>query len=133
MEVINKYGYVSNNAARSLKSSSSHTVGLIIPNINNDFFSSIAVVIEQYFDSHNYSLIICNTDNDPDKEDRYFRKLDSMKVDGIIAISCQRMLEKDLISRDIPILLLDRTPITNMDLAAVASDPKNGIYQATKN
>ena len=130
-EVVAKYGYVSNNAARSLKSSSSHTVGLIIPNINNDFFSSIAVSIEQYFDRNNYALFICNTDNDPQKERRYFHRLDSMRVDGIMVISCQDMLESDLITREIPIIRIDRAPISNMDLPIVSSDATEGIYQAT--
>ena len=131
-KVIEEYGYVSNNAAKSLKSSSSHTVGLIIPNINNDFFSTIAVSIEQYFDSMNYALFICNTDNDPQKERRYFHKLDSMQVDGIIIISCQNTLSSDLISRDIPILLLDRLPMNTMNLKAVFSDAIHGIYMATE-
>ncbi len=131
MKVIEQYGYVSNNNARSLKSSASHTVGLIIPNINNDFFSSIAVTIEQFFDYYDYSLFICNTDNDPQKERRYFRRLDSMRVDGIIVISCQKRIEKDVISRNIPIVLLDRIPENDMDLPVVTSDSKNGIYQAT--
>ncbi|MBR5340502.1 MAG: LacI family DNA-binding transcriptional regulator [Erysipelotrichaceae bacterium] len=130
--VIDKYGYVSNNAARSLKSSSSRTVGLIMPNINNDFFSTIAVSIEQFFDYNNYSLFICNTDNDPQKERRYFHKLDSMQVDGIMVISCQNLLESDLVSRDIPILLIDRTPINSMNLHIVASDVKTGMFKATE-
>ena len=130
--VIDEYGYVSNNAAKSLKSSSSHTVGLIIPNINNDFFSSIAVSIQQEIDFEDYSLFICNTDNDPVKERRYFRKLDSMQVDGIIVISCQNRLESDLLSRNIPILLLDRTPINDMDLPSITSNLQNGFYLATK-
>ena len=131
MKVIEQYGYVSNNNARSLKSSASHTVGLIIPNINNDFFSSIAVTIEQFFDYYDYSLFICNTDNDPQKERRYFRRLDSMRVDGIIVISCQKRIEKDVISRNVPIVLLDRIPENDMDLPVVTSDSKSGIYQAT--
>ena len=129
--VIEQYGYVSNNTARSLRSSASHTIGLILPNINNDFFSTIAVSIEQFFDYHDYALFICNTDNDPQKERRYFHRLDSMRVDGIIVISCQKMLENDIVSRNIPIVLLDRTPINNMDLPIVTSDVADGMYQAT--
>ena len=131
-EVINKYGYVSNNAARSLKSSSSHTVGLIIPNINNDFFATIAATIEQYFDRYDYAVFICNTDNDPQKERRYFHRLDSMRVDGIMVISCQDLLGSDLITRNIPIVLIDRTPFNNMDLPIVASDILTGISNATE-
>ena len=131
MKVIEEHGFVSNNAARSLKSSSSHTIGLILPNINNDFFSSIAVTIEQFFDYHDYSLFICNTDNDPQKERRYFRRLDSMRVDGIIVISCQKRIESDVISRSIPIVLLDRVPENDLNLCVVTSDAMDGIYQST--
>ena len=131
-EVIEQYGYVSNNAARSLKSSSSHTIGLILPNMSNDFFSSIAVSAEQYCDSMDYSLFICNTDNSPEKELRYFRKLDSMRVDGILVISCMKMIERDILSRDIPVVLIDRTPLNNMDLPYVTSDIYTGIYSATE-
>lgn len=129
--VIEQYGYVSNNTARSLRSSASHTVGLILPNINNDFFSTIAVSVEQFFDYHDYALFICNTDNDPQKERRYFHRLDSMRVDGIIVISCQKTLENDIVSRNIPIVLLDRTPLNNMDLPVVTSDVPEGMFQAT--
>ena len=130
--IIDQVGYVSNNAARSLKSSRSHTVGLIMPNIGNDFFSSIAVSVEQFFDAHDYSLFICNTDNNPEKEARYFRKLDSMQVDGIIVISCEEHLDNDLINRNIPVILLDRTPDNNMNLLKVTSDAKEGLFSATE-
>ena len=103
-----------------------------MPDINNDFFSQLAVTIEHYFDDHDYSLFICNTENNPEKELRYFRKLDSMRVDGIIVISCQKMLESDIISRNIPVLLLDRTPMNNMNLPTVTSDVSNSIYRATE-
>ena len=129
--VIKKYGYVSNNTARTLRSSASHTVGLILPNINNDFFSSIAVSIEQYFDFNDYALFICNTDNDPQKERRYFRRLDSMRVDGIIVISCQKEIEAGILSREIPVVLLDRTPKNEQDLCIVTSDVIKGIHDAT--
>lgn len=130
--IIRQYGYRMNNAAKSLKSSSSHTVGLIIPSINNDFFSTIASTVETWFDERDYSLFICNTNNDPDKEIRYFRRLDAMQVDGILCISCQRMLDSTLLTRDIPVLLIDRKPINNQDLCTVASDAEDGIYTTTK-
>ena len=129
--VIQEYGYVSNNAARSLKMSTSKTIGLIVPNISNEFFSNIAVTIEQFFDELDYSLFICNTDNDPEKERRYFRRLDKMQVDGLIVISCQRSLDSNLMSRNIPILLLDRKPENEMALPTVSSDAREGIYKAT--
>ncbi len=129
--IINRYGYRMNNAAKSLKSSSSHTIGLIIPNINNNFFSTIATETEHYFDAHDYSLFICTTDNDPEKEIRYFRKLDAMMVDGILCVSSQRMLDSDLLNRDIPVLLIDRTPANNKNYHIVDNDNTLGIYKST--
>ena len=130
--IIKQYGYRINNAAKSLKSSSSHTVGLIIPNINNEFFSTIASTVETWFDDHDFSLFICNTNNNPDKEIRYFRRLDALQVDGILCISCQKMLDSNLLTRDIPVLLLDRSPINNKNYHIVDSDVESGIYTVTK-
>ena len=117
--VIKEYGYVSNNTARTLRSSASHTVGLILPNINNDFFSSIAVSIEQYFDFNDYALFICNTDNDPQKERRYFHRLDSMRVDGIIVISCQKEIEAGILSRE----EADQDERKNVIIKALGAEP----------
>ena len=129
--VIEKYGYISNNAARSLKLATSRSVGLIVPNLINEFFSTIAVSIEQFFDSIDYSLFICNTDNDPEKELRYFKRLEKMQVDGIIVISCMDMIDSTILTRNIPIVLLDRNPINKMDLPLVSTDAAEGIYKAT--
>lgn len=131
-QVIKDSGFVFNNAARSLKSSSSHTIGLILPNINNPFFANIASIVESYTFEHDYALFVCNTNNSADKEKQYFKKLNSMQVDGIIVISCQKEIVDDIVQRNIPIILIDRTPTNNMNLTIIASDAEEGIYQETK-
>ena len=56
--IIRQYGYRMNNAAKSLKSSASHTVGLIVPSVQNEFFASIATRVEQFFDRHEYDPLL---------------------------------------------------------------------------
>ena len=53
--IIKEYGYTANIAAKSLRTSKSKTIGLIVPNIDNEWFSQLALDIENYFFKHNYS------------------------------------------------------------------------------
>lgn len=66
--IIDKYGYTTNMAAKSLRMSKSKTVGLIVPNIDNEWFSHLVLEIEKYFFEQNYSVFICNTSQDEKKE-----------------------------------------------------------------
>ncbi len=52
--IIKEYGYTANIAAKSLRTSKSKTIGLIVPNIDNEWFSQLALDIENYFFKHNY-------------------------------------------------------------------------------
>ena len=82
--LIKEYGYTTNIAAKSLRTSKSKTIGLIVPNIDNAWFSQLALAIEKQFFDNNYSVFICNTSQDEKKEVAYFKSLDSKMVDGII-------------------------------------------------
>jgi len=85
--LIKEHGYTTNIAAKSLRTSKSKTIGLIVPNIDNAWFSQLALAIEKQFFDNNYSVFICNTSQDEKKEVAYFKSLDSKMVDGIICIS----------------------------------------------
>lgn len=128
--VIDRYGYVSNNAAKSLRGSSTRTIGLIVPNIRNEFFADVAASIENYFYEHSYSVFICNSSNETEKEINYFHQLNFQRVDGIVCISGQRMIDNDIVNRDIPIVLLDRSPINSMNLPVIQSDDRDGFTKA---
>ncbi|NLC96634.1 MAG: LacI family transcriptional regulator [Erysipelotrichaceae bacterium] len=130
--VIKEYNYVANSAAKSLRISSSHTIGVILPNIINYYFAHITTMIESYFYEKGYPVFICNTANDPEQEKEYFKLLDQQLVDGIICISCQKMFDSNLISRKIPIVLIDRNPVNTMNLPIIRSDEWTATYQATQ-
>lgn len=108
--IIKEYGYTANIAAKSLRTSKSKTIGLIVPNIDNEWFSQLALDIENYFFKHNYSVFICNTSQNEEKEVAYFKSLDSKLVDGIICISGIETIPSDSLTRDIPIVCIDRKP-----------------------
>ena len=102
------YGYVSNMNAKSLRESKSQTIGLIVPDISNDFFATLALHIENYSAKHNYSVFICNSANNVQKEKDYFKSLASKCVDGIICISGLNKLTEDIIYNDIPIVCIEK-------------------------
>lgn len=77
-------GYQRNSFARGLKTQLSHCIGLIIPDLANPFYTNIARGAEDVAHAHNYSLILGNTDDDPEKEKKYLQLLDSKQADGLI-------------------------------------------------
>jgi LacI family transcriptional regulator len=83
-ESIAILGYKRNSFARGLKTQKSHCIGLIIPDILNPFYTNIARGVEDVAHAHAYSLIIGNTDEDPEKEKKYFQLLESKQADGLV-------------------------------------------------
>lgn len=130
--VIDEYGYTTNMAAKSLRMSKSKTVGLIVPNIDNEWFSHLVLEIEKFFFDKNYSVFICNTSQDEKKEIAYFKSLDSKLVDGIICISGIEEIPTDAITRDIPIVCIDRKPKNHTNTYYVESNHYSGGYLATE-
>jgi len=110
----------------------SKTIGIIVPDIGNEFFSTIVHEIESYFFEKGFSTFICNTDKNREKERAYIKSLDSKMVDGLICISGQEEIEASLLSRDIPIVCIDRRPRMTNNLAIIESDHFHGGYLATK-
>ena len=107
MKIINEYNYTTNMAAKSLRVSKSKTIGVIVPDVNNGFFSELVLEIEKYFFSHGYSVFICNTNQDEAKEKSYFKSLDSKLVDGIICISAISIDPAKCIKRNIPVVFIN--------------------------
>ena len=84
MQSIKKLNYYPNSVARSLKFDSTLSIGLIVSDISNSFFSMISRSVENVVMHKNYDLIVCSTDNQRDKELSYIQLLMSKKVDGLI-------------------------------------------------
>lgn len=104
-------GYERNSLAQSLKTQTSCTIGLIISDIANPFFTSVVRGVEDVANQQNYSLILGNTDEDPEKEKNYIRLLESKRVDGLILTATAGNHEylQTLPAQQLPLVTLDRS------------------------
>lgn len=82
--VIDKYGFQPSMSARDLARQETKTLGVILPNISNPFFSTIFLEIQKYAASQDYSVLMWNSMNDLAMESRALQTLSERQVDGII-------------------------------------------------
>src|SRR5699024_7943174 len=83
-EVIKKLNYRPIAVARGLASKKTTTVGVIIPDISNLYYSALARGLDDIAEMYKYQTIITNTENDPEKERDSFLSLVSKQVDGVV-------------------------------------------------
>jgi len=132
-KAMEELDYHPNSLARGLRSGKTKTIGLVIPDISNQFFAEISRKIEDKGFEHGYSVILCNTDDNPQKEKTYIDVLIAKKVEGIIFISTvveSNNLQKTL-EFNIPIIVVDRD-IKDINSDIVLVDNNVGGYEATR-
>ena len=132
-EAIKKLNYQPNTVAQSLIKTETGTVGLIIPDISNPFFSLLAKGAEELAKIHNYSLILCNSNDDPKAETEYIDVLLKKQVDGLIftGTRCKNEYINQLLEDRFPIVVVDRE-IEEKEVNSIYTNNKDGAYQATK-
>ncbi|MDW8092006.1 MAG: LacI family DNA-binding transcriptional regulator [Meiothermus sp.] len=109
LAAVRELGYVPNRLARSLRNRRSQTIGLIVPDITNPFFSSLVKSIEQAARARGYQVLLCSSEEDALLEYDLALALISRQVDGMIVIPTQdapRYLQR--IGEKTPVVLLDR-------------------------
>ncbi|MCS7201400.1 MAG: LacI family transcriptional regulator [Dictyoglomus sp.] len=135
LSAIKELGYRPNIVARSLRKKTTHTVGLIVSNITNLFYPEVVRGVEDTLLNYKYNLILCNSDENIDKEREYIEVLYSKQVDGIIITpSKSTETRKNLeifISQNIPVVLVDRR-IKGIDTDVVLVDNISGTFLATE-
>ncbi|WP_406278628.1 LacI family transcriptional regulator [Nocardia sp. NBC_00881] len=83
-------GYVANRAARMMRGAASNVVGLVIPDIRNSFYSTIAHELSKDMETQGFQLILSETDDDRMVELRHLRELSASRVAGIIIVPTAR-------------------------------------------
>ena len=101
-EEIDKTGYTSNMHAQAIFKKKSQTIGLMIPNIFNPFFNEVITFVEDRVVKAGYSLLLCNTGDDVEKERIHIDMLKRFRVDGIIA--ARSLCREDYINSSIPVV-----------------------------
>lgn len=133
LEAIKKLGYRPNIVARSLKTQRTRTIGILIPDISNQFYPEIVRGAEDVANIYDYNVMLCNSDFDIDKEKEYLRVLKEKMVDGVLYMSSS--LENDILDLinelDVKTVLVE-TDDKNANLPSVTIDNVKATYEVTK-
>jgi LacI family transcriptional regulator len=130
---IQKLNYRPNLIARSLAKRRTHTIGMIVPDIGNPFFPMVVRGAEDAAQKRGYNLLLCNSDDQLDKEENAVELLLSKRVDGILLTKAAEEFRPSLWQMikevNIPFVLVMRTypQLTN---DAVITDDYQGAYDA---
>jgi len=132
-EAIRELDYQPNRLARNLSVGSSRLIGLVIPEISNPFFASIASAVEDVAFKAGYGVLLCNTQNDPERELSYLRLLHTRQLDGIVYLTSHADNPEliSMLARDERIVLIDED-VAGISAPRVFCENRAGGYKATK-
>lgn len=130
---IKELNYEPNALARGFRMGKTQTLGLIVSDISNQFYSRIARNLEDYAWAQGYSVVICSTDESIEKEKAQIRLLRERKVDGLIISSSQEDATyfNELEQEGMPHVLIDRT-FDGMKSVNVSVDNFGGARMAAR-
>lgn len=131
LEAIEQLDYRPNLIARSLRAQKSTKIGLVVSDIRNPFFTAISRAVEDAAYEQGYSVLLCNTDENPEKEELYLNLLHDENVAGII-FSPTKKFGSNLKSykSTIPFVAIDRY-IESKDMDMVLLDNVTAGYELT--
>lgn len=130
-EAATRLGYRPNPVARSLRTRRSHTIGVLIPDLNNPLFPPMVRGIEDRLAEHGYVALIGNTDADLTKERLVFDQMRARHVDGFVmatAIAGSPILA-EAAEGDVPVVLMNRTS-QDYPFSSVSVDNEQGVRAA---
>lgn len=133
LAAMDELNYRPNALARSLRKGKTNTIGLILPDSANPFFAEIGRSVEDSAFNLGYSVILCNTERNPHREQLYVDVLSKKQVDGIIFVATGEQVDSlnFLLSQEVPVVLIDRD-LPNSEVDAVLTDNQQGGYLATQ-
>jgi LacI family transcriptional regulator len=125
--------YRPNALARSLRQGKTNTLGLVLPDSANPFFAEISRSIEDEAFKKGYSVFLCNTELDTQRELFYVDVLSKKQVDGIIFVAAGDQADSldFLLRRNMPVVMIDRD-VPNVEVDAVLTDNQLGGFLATR-
>ncbi|WP_144554955.1 LacI family DNA-binding transcriptional regulator [Bacillus sp. X1(2014)] len=132
-EAIEELGYQPNFIARSLKQKRTSMVGIIVANITHYFSTEISRAIEDFCHKHDLHAIVCNADDDPEKEKKYIEMLRAKQVDGLIIFPTGQNndLYKRMVKQGYPVVFVDRK-VENLDVFSIITDNTDSTYKAVQ-
>lgn len=125
--------YQPNGLARSFKRQRTHMLGLVLSDITNPFFTTLARAVADTARQRGYTLLLGNTDEDSAQEEAYVALLRSRQLDGLLLVPGpgEHTFLPDLLARRLPFVSVDRS-LVHLGVDSVLADHLDGAYQAVK-
>ena len=131
MAAVERLGYRPNLVARSLRSQQSSTIGLIVSDISNPFFTAISRAVEDSAYEQGFSVLLCNTDENPEKEAIYLNLQRDENVAGVIFSPTRQTLANFTAANlNFPLVVIDRS-LPDGDVDVVQLDNVDAGYRLT--
>jgi LacI family transcriptional regulator len=124
--------YHPDQVARSLRVGKTLVIGMVIPDIRNPFYPEVVRGVEEVAQESGYSVLLCNTSEEPAMEDRHLSNLFSKRVDGVLlACSDASSAYESLVRGRFPIVFVDRIP-REFACASVSTDNADACRTAVR-
>ncbi|WP_108652298.1 catabolite repressor/activator [Dongshaea marina] len=133
MKIVDEKGFRPNHAATMLRAGQSRTLGLIVPDLENQSYARLATKLELQAREHDYQLIICCSDDNPDNEKAVAHWLKERQVDLLFVASCQhpQHCSYQQMRKQLPVIALDR-PLDESQFISIINDDYTGAQQLTE-
>ncbi|QYR23568.1 LacI family transcriptional regulator [Paenibacillus sp. sptzw28] len=130
---IEELGYVPSQIARSLVSRKTNLIGVIVPDITSNFYSTILSSIEETASSNGYNLLVCNISEDIDKEFKYLTIFKEMRVEGIVIMheKINEEIRTFINKLNVPVIFSSVKPM-DQEFISVIIDDYQAAYEATE-
>ena len=132
-QAMDTLGYQPNRSARRLRAQSSDIMGLIIPDIQNSLFQALVRGVEDAAYANQLNVVLCNTDDNPDKQKAYLRVMQAERAAGVVVIPTRPndgVVLAPVRETGIPVVLVDRE-VVNFEADIVKVDNIRGAHAAT--
>jgi LacI family transcriptional regulator len=132
-KAIAELGYVPNSLARSLRFKQTNTIALVLTDITNPFFTTIARGVEDTASEQGFSVIFCNTDESAPEEAEHLNVLVQKQVDGVLLVPacCSAESVSFLQGHKVPVVVLDRR-ISDIWVDLVRGESEQAAYQLVR-
>jgi len=127
--VMKELDYQPNELARSLSMRRTNIIGIIVPSLMDPYFCEVVNYLEYYASGAGYKVMICNSNNQKDKEQEYISMLKSNKVSGIVLSSWTKNLENILLAT-LPVITFER--VISNQISSITCDNYSGGEIATQ-
>ena len=130
---VAELGYVPSGPARSLRLKRTNSIALVLTDITNPFFTTVARGVEDVASEAGYTVTYCNTDEDESKEQKNIALLLQQQVDGILLVPALSKPDavNYILGRKLPVVVLDRR-MPDAETDVVRCDSEDGAYQLVR-